>query len=71
VQIDRVTKREFFQRVGVPDYWVVDIDARVIEWWRTDDIVPAALREQLEWSPTGSTTPMRLDLPGFFAKVCE
>ncbi len=34
---DRVTKRRFFQRVRVPEYWVVDTDARTVERWRSGD----------------------------------
>ena len=30
-RIDRQTKKQLFERYGVPCYWIVDIDARVIE----------------------------------------
>lgn len=69
VRSDRVTKREFFQRVGVPEYWVVDLDARVVERWRPTDLAPEVLLGDLEWRPDGSTAPMTLDLTAFFTKV--
>src|ERR1041385_7301164 len=31
---DRIVKRRRHQVAGVPEYWVVDLDARVVERWR-------------------------------------
>ncbi len=70
-KIDRIIKRALFQRVGVPEYWVVDADARAFERWRPRDTSPEILRHTLSWRPTGSTAPLELDLPRFFAKVCD
>ena len=70
VHYDRVTKRTFFQRVGVPEYWVVDLDARAVERWRPEERAPEVLRERLEWRPAGSAAPLLLDLTALFAKVC-
>ena len=69
VHYDRVTKRAFFQGVGVPEYWVVDADARAVERWRPEYRAPETLRERLAWRPEGTTTPLVIDLPAFFAKV--
>lgn len=69
VRYDRVTKREFFQRVGVPEYWVVDLDVRTVERWHPEDHAPEDLRERLEWRPAGSRAPLVLDLPALFATV--
>ena len=69
VRTDRVTKRAFFQRVGVPEYWVVDVDVHTVEGWHSADEMPEVLREQLDWRSAGSNTPMRLELNAFFAKV--
>ncbi|MEO8335738.1 MAG: Uma2 family endonuclease [bacterium] len=69
VRTDRVTKREFFQRVGVPDYWIVDLDARFVERWQPSDCAPELVRASLEWRPVGSTEPFRIDLDAFFSKV--
>ncbi len=66
---DRVTKRRFFQRVGVPEYWIVDLDARLIERSRPDDERVELLDEQLVWHPAGAAEPFTLDLPAFFARV--
>ena len=66
---DRVQKRRLYQRAGVPEYWMVDLDARVIERWRPDDERPELLDERLTWHPGGAGEPLVLDLPAFFAKV--
>lgn len=69
VHYDRVTKRAFFQRAGVPEYWVVDPDARAVERWRPESRVPEMIRERLVWSPPGATAAFEMDLPAFFARV--
>ena len=66
---DRVTKRRFLQRVGVPEYWIVDADSRVVERWRAGDERPELLDATLAWHPEGATEPLVFDLAGFFARV--
>ncbi len=66
---DRVRKRRFLQRVGVPEYWIVDVDSRVVERWQPGDERPALLDERLVWHPAGAAEPFTLDLPAFFARV--
>jgi len=66
---DRFSKRAFFQRVGVPEYWVVDSDARAVERWRPGYRAPETLRERLAWRPERAAAPLVMDLPAFFAKV--
>lgn len=34
---DRIKKRRRYQASRVGEYWIVDVDARVIERWRPDD----------------------------------
>ncbi len=66
---DRTTKRRRYQRAGVPEYWVVDLDARLVERWRPDDERPEVLTDQLAWQPEPSLPPFELDLPRFFAEA--
>lgn len=66
---DRVRKRRLFQRVGVAEYWIVDVDSRVVERWRPGDERGEQLDERLVWHPAGAAEPFTLDLPGFFARV--
>ena len=66
---DRTTKRRRYQRAGVPEYWVVDLDARLVERWRPEDVRPEVLTEKLAWQPDPSAPPFELDLPRYFAQA--
>ena len=65
---DRTLKRKRYQRAGVPEYWIVDPDARVIERWRPEDERPEVASESLSWQPVPGTSPLLLDLPALFAE---
>ena len=65
-RIDRVIKRRFLQRVGVPEYWVVDPDARLVERWMPDDERPEILDERLVWQPAGAPDVLVIDLAALF-----
>ena len=66
---DRVDKREAYQRNGVPEYWIVDTAARVIERWHPTDDRPEILSDRVIWMPAGATEPFMLDLVACFAEV--
>ena len=63
---DRITKRRRYQRSGVPVYWMVDIDARLVEVWAPGDDKPAIIDGALAWNPTGAAEALIVDLPAFF-----
>ena len=65
---DREFKRRRYQRAGVPEYWIVDLDGRVVERWRANDTRPEVLAAQLEWAPTEGTS-FSLDLTHYFLDV--
>jgi Uma2 family endonuclease len=65
---DRVTKRPAYQR-HVPEYWVVDLDARLVERWTSNDERAALITRTLDWLPAGASTPFQLDLPRYFAEI--
>lgn len=66
---DRTVKRRLFQRARVPEYWIVDLEARLVERWRPGDERPEILTERLEWVPEPGVEPLTIDLPEFFARV--
>ena len=68
-RIDRVEKRELYLEARVAEYWVVDVDARMIERWVKDRETPTVARDELTWHPAGATNPIRVDLRAFFAAV--
>jgi Uma2 family endonuclease len=65
---DRVKKRPGYQR-HVPEYWIVDLDARLVERWRPGDERPEILTQRLEWQPAGARQSLAIDLPAFFAQA--
>lgn len=68
---DRHLKRRLYQHAGVPEYWIVDLDARLVERWRPNDDRPEIVTEQLEWLPVPATDPLTIDLPALFAEVLD
>ncbi len=68
---DRQIKRRRYQRHGVAEYWIVDLDARLVERWRPADERPEILAERLEWQPTGEIPPLEIDLPPLFAEALD
>ena len=67
---DRHAKRLLYQRERVPEYWIVDVDARLIERWRPDDSRPEITVDKLEWQPDAGTQPLIIDLEAYFKEVC-
>jgi Uma2 family endonuclease len=65
---DRVTKRPLYGR-RVPEYWIVDLDARIVERWPLHARQPEIIVDMLEWHPTGTLEHFRLDLSKYFAAV--
>jgi Uma2 family endonuclease len=63
---DRGVKRQIYQRAGVAEYWVVDLDARLVERWRPLDARPEVLHGRLLWAPSELAVPLDLDLPALF-----
>jgi Uma2 family endonuclease len=66
---DRGLKRRFYQRAGVPEYWIVDIDARVVERWRPADTRPEVLDEHLPWTPREGLEPLNIEVAALFAEL--
>ncbi len=66
---DRYKKRHLYQSEGVPEYWIVDADARYVERWRPSDEEPEVLIETLEWKPLENEPPLVIDLAALFRKV--
>ena len=67
---DRVKKRLGYQR-HVPEYWIVDLDARIIERWRRGDERPEIVADRLTWRPEGAQTEFALDVAALFERIWE
>ena len=68
LRTDRVKKRDFYLDNGVEEYWIVDLDERVVERWRPAQETPELLRDRLEWAPRGRD-PLLIDVATFFERV--
>ncbi len=66
---DRTVKRRRYQREAVPEYWIADGDARIVERWRPEDEQPELLADQLEWQPDSAFPALVIDLPTLFASA--
>jgi Uma2 family endonuclease len=66
---DRVTKRVLFRDEAVPEYWIVDLDARALERSVPDDPRVEVLDDRVTWRPEGATTPLVIDLRAYFGRV--
>ena len=62
---DRREKRRLYQR-HADEYWIVDLDARLIERWRPGDVRPEVLDETLAWQPAGAAEPLVIDIQAYF-----
>lgn len=67
---DRLAKRTLYQREQVPQYWIIDVAARLIERWGPDDSRPEIVVGQLQWHPEPQAPPLEIDLDAYFAEVC-
>ena len=67
---DRVKKRDYFLRNDVGEYWIVDLDARVVERWKHADTRPDIVGDELRtW--IRDDTEIVIDIDRFFARVCD
>ncbi|HPV76951.1 MAG TPA: Uma2 family endonuclease [Gemmatimonadaceae bacterium] len=66
---DRYRKRHLYQSEDVPEYWIVDPDARFVERWRPGDDAPEILVESLAWTPQEDVEPLVIDLAAYFRRV--
>ena len=69
VRTDRIIKRDFYLRAGVAEYWIVDLDARIVERWVPAGETPEILRTTLEWKPVGAAAALIVDLAELFNTI--
>ncbi len=66
---DRFTKRRLYQERGVALYWIIDIDAGIVEIWAPEAQFPEYERERLVWHPAGAAEPFTLPLAELFRPI--
>ncbi|HWP38353.1 MAG TPA: Uma2 family endonuclease [Gemmatimonadales bacterium] len=68
---DRVVKRRRYQEQGVATYWVVDVDARLVEVWHPDDERPEIVPDLLRWRVSPAARELVIDLAEVFSRLPE
>jgi Uma2 family endonuclease len=69
-RVDRNQKRELYQSMQVPAYWIVDVEKRVLERWLASSPTAEVLRETLDWQPVEGFVSLEIDLAMLFRRVC-
>ena len=67
---DRGGKRERYL-TRCAEYWIVDIEARLIERWRPGDERPSIHRETLDWRPDPGVAPLTVGVAALFEDLPE
>ena len=52
------------------EYWIVDLESRIVERWQPDDARPQILDEMLAWTLPGGAAGT-IDLKDLFRRVYE
>ena len=65
---DRNQKRRLYLEAGVEEYWIVDVDARVVERWRHGDERPEIIDRELHWSLQCGASGV-IQLPEVFEQI--
>jgi Uma2 family endonuclease len=67
-RFDRVIKRRRYQRAAI-EYWIVDLDARLVERWMPGDVQPTIHTGSFEWVLPNATSPLVVPVESVFNDV--
>jgi Uma2 family endonuclease len=68
---DRVKKRRLYREERIPEYWIIDLDARVIERSTSGSESIDVASERLVWAPDGGEEALTIDVERYFADVLD
>lgn len=68
---DRVRKRRLYREERVGEYWLIDLDARVIERSTPTDPRVEILIDTLTWRPDEASSPFTFDVTDYFKRVLD
>ncbi|CAN5220729.1 hypothetical protein BH09GEM1_BH09GEM1_14970 [soil metagenome] len=68
---DRVAKRTLFRDERVPEYWIVDLDARTFERSTPRDDGLEVRVDTIVWRPHGASAPLVIDLAAYSTRVLD
>lgn len=67
--LDYQVKRELYLTNGVPEYWIVNADARLVSRWRSSADPDEEFSRTISWHPPQMPAPLVIDLPELFAEA--
>ena len=65
---DRGKKPRIYLEAGIEEYWIVDVDARLIERWRSGDGRPEIVEGELRWELRIGVSGV-VDVPNLFKSL--
>ncbi len=68
---DRQVKRRLYQTCGVAEYWIVDLNTRVIERWLPNDEQPEMAAGEMVWRPVVDAEALRMDVVEYFREAFD
>jgi Uma2 family endonuclease len=70
-KVDRGPKRDLYLDHGIGNYWIVDVDARVIAVHTPENRTPRAHGASMFWQPFHDRDGLFIDVVEYFDAVCE
>ena len=64
--LDYQVKRKLYLSSGVPEYWIVNTDARLVSRLRAVDDPGDEFSSSIAWHPAGMPRALVIDLPQLF-----
>jgi Uma2 family endonuclease len=64
--LDYQVKRELYLSNGVPEYWIVNTETRLVSRWRSLEDPGEVFARSVSWHPAGMPQPLAIELPRLF-----
>jgi Uma2 family endonuclease len=59
---DRTVKRRLYQEQNVDTYWIVDVEAQLVEVWKATDTRPEIVTDMLRWCASETDPEVSIDV---------